>query len=38
VHVGVDRASHIRDHRSAARAPDFDHDRTIAALSVLQEN
>jgi hypothetical protein len=37
VHVGVDRAGHIRDHRSAAGAPDFAQDRTIAALSVLLE-
>jgi flagellar motility protein MotE (MotC chaperone) len=37
VHVGVDRAGHIRDHRSAAGAPDFAHERTITALSVLPE-
>jgi hypothetical protein len=37
VHVGVDRAGHIRDHRSAAGAPDFAHERTIAALAVLPE-
>jgi hypothetical protein len=37
VHVGVDRAGDIRDHRSAAGAPDFTHDRTIAASSLMPE-
>ena len=33
----MDRAGHVPDHRSAAGAPDFAHDRTIAALSLLPE-